>query len=316
VSLVVPKIEMRRDNAVISGISPFNLKETLESGQAFRWDLEDGVFTGVVRGRVIRAAQEGDSLVLIKPGSEEVIHLATDYFSLDVDQADIEERLRSMDPTLDSAVRSFTGLRLLRQEPWECLVSFILSARNAIPLIRRAVERIARAYGDPILQENDDGLPTHGGRGSGQTSYYSFPTPGRLASADVLDLVRCGAGFRSQYVKAAAERVASGDIDLQALRSLGYEGAKERLMSLRGVGEKVADCVLLFSLGFYEAFPIDVWMTRVMRYVYFGGSKVSAATITQFARERFGELAGYAQQYLFHYARRKLASELRGLDLD
>ncbi|MGE5594260.1 MAG: DNA-3-methyladenine glycosylase family protein [Betaproteobacteria bacterium] len=315
-SLVVPKIETRRDDVVISGISPFNLKETLESGQAFRWDVADGLFTGVVRGRVIRAVQEGDSLVLVRPGCEEVIRLAIDYFSLDVDQASIEERLCNTDPTLDSAVRSFSGLRLLRQEPWECLVSFILSARNAIPLIRRAVERIARAYGDPIFQESDDSVQTDDGSGPAQTPYYSFPTPGRLASADVLDLVRCGAGFRSQYVKAAAERVASGGIDFQALRTLGYEGAKEKLMGLRGVGEKVADCVLLFSLGFYQAFPIDVWMTRVMRYVYFGGSKVSAATIAQFARERFGELAGYAQQFLFHYARRKLAPELRGLDLD
>lgn len=310
-SLIVPRIETRRDEVVISGTSPFNLKETLESGQAFRWDAEDDVFTGVVRGRVIRARQEGDSLVLVRPAGDEDIRLAVEYFSLDADHASIERRLCDIDPVLECAVRSFTGLRLLRQEPWECLVSFILSARNAIPLIRRAVERIARAYGDPIKQE---GGARQSGDEFGNTSYYSFPTPGRLASADVLDLVRCGAGFRSQYVKAAAEGVASGDIDLEGLRNLGYEAAKDKLMSLRGVGEKVADCVLLFSLGFCQAFPIDVWMTRVMRYFYFGGSKVSTATIAHFARERFGDLAGYAQQYLFHYARRKLAVELRGLE--
>lgn len=307
----MPKIEACRDEVIISGIEPFDLKETLDSGQAFRWNEEDGVFTGVVRRRIIRARQIGDSLVLLGPACDEGIRLAVDYFSLDVDHADIERRLCAMDPIIECAVRSFPGLRLLRQEPWECLTSFILSARNAIPLIRRAVERIARTYGDPIVQE---GGVLGGAGASGDGVRYSFPTPGTLASADVLDIVKCGAGFRSQYVKAAAERVSSGDIDLDGLRRLDYEDARARLMSLRGVGEKVADCVLLFSLGFYEAFPIDVWMTRVIRYFYFGGSKVSTATIAQFARKEFGGLAGYAQQYLFHYARKKLASELRGLE--
>ncbi|MGE5587000.1 MAG: DNA-3-methyladenine glycosylase family protein [Clostridia bacterium] len=309
--MIEPRIETHRDEVIVSGVSPFDLKETLESGQAFRWNAEDDAFVGVVRGRVLRATQRGDSLVLVGPADEEDIRLTVEYFSLDIDHASIERRLCEMDPVLECAVRSFTGLRVLRQEPWECLVSFILSARNAIPLIRRTVERIACAYGDPIVR--DEGV-RQDGNGSRKTVYYSFPTPGRLASADVLDLVKCGAGFRSRYVKAAAEKVASGDIDLEGLRGLGYEAAKERLMSLVGVGEKVADCVLLFSLGFQQAFPIDVWMTRVMRYCYFGGSRVSTATIAHFARERFGDLAGYAQQYLFHYARRKLALELRAVE--
>ncbi len=309
-SSVRPKVESRGGRVVISGISPFDLKNTLESGQAFRWRTEDGVFTGVVRGRVIRAKQDGESLVLLGSVDDGLVHAAVRYFSLDVDHASIERQLTEKDHALRCAVMSFPGLRLLRQDPWECLVSFILSARNAIPLIRRAVEQIARTYGDSIAQGDAGASGANGGEGL----HYSFPTPGQLASADVLDLVRCGAGFRSQYVKAAAERVACGDIDLGSLRGLCYEAAKESLMTLRGVGEKIADCVLLFSLGFYEAFPIDVWMTRVMRYFYFGGSKVSAATIAQFAQERFGDLAGYAQQYLFHYARNRLADEIRGLE--
>jgi N-glycosylase/DNA lyase len=311
VILTRPTIEIHKSEAIISGISPFDLKETLDSGQAFRWNKEEEAFVGVVRGRVLRARQEGDSLVLVGPASEDDVRLAVEYFSLDTDHASIERRLCEIDPVLECAVGAFTGLRLLRQEPWECLISFILSARNAIPLIRRTVERIANVYGDPIAGE--DGVRDDCG-GSRAALYYSFPTAGRLASADVLDLVKCGAGFRSRYVKAAAERVASGDIDFAGLRVLGYDGAKEALMRLDGVGEKVADCVLLFSLGFPQAFPIDVWMTRVMRYCYFGGSKVSTATISHFARERFGDLAGYAQQYLFHYARRRLALELRAME--
>ncbi|MEW6228803.1 MAG: DNA glycosylase [Bacillota bacterium] len=301
-----PRIESRDEEVVISGIAPFNLKETLESGQAFRWAGED-VFTGVVRGRVLRVRQDGDELVLMTPVDDEAVHMVIRYFALDMDHASIERRLVEKDAALEWAVGFSPGLRLLRQDPWECLISFILSARNAIPLIRRTVEQIARTYGDPIVAEE-------GSEGPGTTCFFSFPTPGRLASASVLDLVNCGAGFRSQYVKVTAERIASGDFSLAGLKDLGYDKAKAKLMELRGVGEKVADCVLLFSLGFYEAFPIDVWMTRVMRYIYFGGRKVPTSVIAEFARRRFGDLAGYAQQYLFHYARKKLAAQLCGLE--
>ncbi len=291
-----PRVELRGSEALISGIAPFNLEETLKSGQTFRWSGQE-VFTGVVRDRVYRVRQCADGLVLESPLDDAAIEATVAYFALDTDHASIERQLVERDPTLEPIVAFSTGMRVLRQEPWECLVSFILSARNAIPLIRRTVEGLSRAFGHPI-----------------DASFFSLPTPGQLASANVLDLVRCGAGFRSQYVKSAAERVASGEFDLGALRGLGYRKAKERLMELRGVGEKVADCVLLFSFGFYEAFPIDVWMTRVMRYVYFDGKKVPVPEIAEFAHERFGELAGYAQQYLFHYARKKLADRIRGLE--
>ncbi|MFZ5924364.1 MAG: DNA-3-methyladenine glycosylase family protein [Bacillota bacterium] len=303
-----PGVESRGQEVVISGIAPFNLKETLESGQAFRWAGED-VFTGVVRGRVLRVRQDGDELVLMNPVDDEAVHMVIRYFALDMDHASIERRLVEKDAALECAVGFSSGLRLLRQDPWECLISFILSARNAIPLIRRTVEQMARTYGDPIATEDGSGS-----EGLGAACFFSFPTPGRLASASVLDLVKCGAGFRSQYVKATAERIASGDFSLAGLKDLGYERAKAKLMELRGVGEKVADCVLLFALGFYEAFPIDVWMTRVMRYIYFGGREVPASVIAEFAHRRFGDLAGYAQQYLFHYARKKLAAQLRGLE--
>lgn len=304
--LVGPRVESRGEEVVISGIAPFNLKQILESGQAFRWAGED-VFTGVVRARVLRVRQDGDELVLMSPVDDEAVHMVIRYFALDTDHASVERRLVERDAALERAVGFSPGLRLLRQDPWECLISFILSARNAIPLIRRTVEQIAATFGDPIAAEE-------GSEDPGAASFFSFPTPGRLSSASVLDLVECGAGFRSQYVKTAAERIASGDFSLAGLKDLGYERAKAKLTELRGVGEKIADCVLLFSLGFYEAFPIDVWMTRVMRYVYFGGRKVPIGVIAEFAHRRFGDLAGYAQQYLFHYARKKLADQLRGLE--
>ncbi len=301
-----PTIEPRGREVVIYGVEPFDLTQTLDSGQAFRWAAGRDVFTGVVRGRVVRIRQEGRDLVLLEPTDDEGVRMVVRYFSLDTDHAAIERRLAETDEWLARAVAAFPGLRLLRQDPWECLISFILSARNAIPLIRRAIERIASTYGDPIAP---DGPP-----GGEAPSFFAFPTAGQLACANVVDLVKCGAGFRSQYVKAAAERVASGDLNLATLKGLGYERAKARLMELRGVGDKIAGCVLLFSFEFHEAFPIDVWMTRIMRHVYFNGARVSPATIAEFARERFGELAGYAQQYLFHYARKELADEIRHLD--
>lgn len=303
-----PRVESRGEELVISGISPFNLKETLESGQAFRWSGRE-VFAGVMGRRVVQLRQEADNLVLVHPLDDEAVCAVIRYFALDMDHASIERQLVEKDQALECAVEFAPGLRLLRQDPWECLISFIISARNAISLIRRTVENIARAHGDPIYHAAGGDLS-----GPGAACSFIFPTAGRLASASVLDIVKCGAGFRSQYVKAAAEKIASGDLNLARLRDLGYRRARAELMEVRGVGEKVADCVLLFSLGFYEAFPIDVWMTRVMRYIYFEGSKVPIPAIAEFAREKFGDLAGYAQQYLFHYARKKLGAEIRGLE--
>lgn len=302
--MVRPLVRRCGGEVIISGISPFDLEETLTSGQAFRW-TGCGTFTGVVRGRVIKVRQKGASLVLEAPVDDEGVQMVTEYFALDTDHAEIERLLCEKDDALKCAVGFAPGLRLLRQEPWECLVTFILSAHNAIPLIQRTVERIAGAYGDPIPSSDPE---------CAGDAHFGFPTPDQLARPGVAGIAGCGAGFRAPYVREAAERIASGSFDLPGLGKLAYADAKERLMELRGVGKKIADCVLLFSLGFYQAFPIDIWMTRVMRYFYFDGKKVPISTIAEFAGQRFGDLAGYAQQYLFHYARKKLASEIRGLE--
>ncbi len=296
------------DNVSFSGISPFSLKDTLQCGQAFRWKANNtytDTYTGVVAGKVLKVKQEGERLVLEGPVDDDTVRMVWDYFALDVDLGGIEDRLRGIDRFVATAIDFAPGIRLLRQDPWEATVTFIISARNSIPLIRRSVELIAKEHGDPIPDscQGDIGEP-----------FFSFPGPQRLAGASIEELLECRTGFKAPYIKEAAEKIASGSFDLYGVSDLEYPQAKSKLMELRGIGNKVSDCILLFSFGVYEAFPIDVWVTRIMRYFYFDGKKVPLRVISEFAHEKFGDLAGYAQQYLFYYARNKLGAEIRGLE--
>jgi len=274
-------VESVGDDVRFSGIAPFSLKDTLLCGQAFRWHPtapDFSAFTGVVEGRVLSVRQEGESLILEGPADEDVVSMTRDYFALDVDLGDIERRLKEIDSAVQTAIDFAPGIRLLKQDPWEALVTFIISARNSIPLIRRSVELLAEKYGDPIPDE-------HKGCACGEF-----------------------------YINEAAKKIASGEFDLYGIADLEYAEAKSKLMEFRGIGSKVADCILLFAFGFYNAFPIDVWVTRIMRYLYFDGKKVPLRVIHEFAQEKFGDLAGYAQQYLFYYAKHKLGAEIRGLE--
>lgn len=323
-------IEEAGDGWLVRGLSAFNLKHTLECGQAFRWErAEDGTYVGVVSGHAVRLREAGgkDSLWIgypcaspasdapgplrtsasSAPGSpaqpegapeRAFLEMVVDYLRLRDDHAALEGDLSRMDPILAEAVRAVGGIRILKQDPWECLISYIISARNSIPAISRTVERISARWGELVW----DG-PT--GR------RYSFPKPEALARAGVEEIETCGASFRSGYIAAAARLVASGDLDLESLRSFGYLEAREALMGLRGVGPKIADCVCLFSLGHFESFPVDVWIYRAMKHLYFGGEDVGMPAMWEFARDRFGPLAGCAQEYIFYYARGRLARALR-----
>lgn len=301
-------VEVSGSDVRFSKIAPFNLKDTLMCGQAFRWKstgCDDCAYTGVVKGKVLRVRQEDEALILRGPVDEDTRNMVMDYFALDVDLGEIENRLREIDPAVGVAIDFAPGIRLLRQDPWEAMVTFIISARNSIPLIRRSVELLAEKHGDPIPQ---------GHRGDACDLHFSFPDPGVLADADIEELLECRTGFKAPYIKEAAMRIASGDFDLYGVGDLEYPEAKKRLMEFKGIGNKVADCILLFAFGFYQAFPIDVWVTRIMRYLYFDSKKVPLRVISEFAHEKFGDLAGYAQQYLFYYARNMLGAEIRGLE--
>ena len=252
--------------------SDFNLASTLECGQAFRWQrAPDGWFTGVVARRVKRIRQIGDAL----EGDVD-----PNYFALDVPLAKVIASFPD-DGVLHEAVKRHRGLRVLRQEPWETLASFIASSSKQIVQIRQIVANLARCFGD-----ND-----------------AFPSVDVIARATHKQLWDCKLGFRAKYLLATARAIDSGAVRLDKLPAMDYERALEELIRLDGVGEKIAACALLFSCGHDDAFPIDVWVERSLSRLYFRGRAVPKKKLREFTRSHFGPYAGWAQQYLFFQER-------------
>lgn len=246
----------------------------------------DGSYVGVAYGRAVRMMLDGSRLY-IKGGRMEDEELWKHYLDLERDYGAIKEKL-SEDEILKTAISHGEGIRILNQEPFETTISFIISANNRIPMIKRAVENIAQRFGEPVELEGN--------------RYYSFPTPLQLSKATEEDLKACGCGFRAPYIVSTTARIVSGETSLEAIKALGTDEAHKKLMSLSGIGPKVADCILLFSMEKHDAFPVDVWVKRVMQYFYLAPD-VSLKKIRDFGRSQFGDLAGFAQEYLFYYAR-------------
>lgn len=288
--------------AVLKPEGPYDLEKTLHSGQAFRWrKLEDGTHEGIVRGRYFRLAQRKDGgIAVMNPVTEEELGMIGHYLALDADQEYIERTLSDDGGHMREAVRLSSGLRTLRQEPWETLISFIISANNGVTNISRVVESLSDMYGEEI--------------GGGLTKRRAFPGPKQLAGAGHDGIWACKAGFRTRGICEAAAKSLAGELDIDGIAALGYHDAKGRLLKLHGIGEKVADCILLFSMDKPEAFPVDVWIERIVRLLYFDGMRVNHRKIRQWAHERYGPLAGYANQFLFNYGRKFAASELRSMD--
>jgi N-glycosylase/DNA lyase len=217
----------------------------------------------------------------------------THYLQLDIDLAEV---LRAFpdDPPMRAAVAACRGLRLLRQDPWECLASFILSSTKQIVQIQQIIALLCERYGAPLA------VPP------ASPPAFAFPSPARLARASEAELRACKMGFRAPYLLATARLIASGQFDLAPLQRQPLEAARAQLMLLPGVGPKIADCVLLFAYGFQSAFPVDVWVMKALRQLYFPRRRVSRPRLQRFAAAHFGPHAGYAQQYLFHYMRTKV----------
>ena len=258
----------------------FNLGHTLDSGQFFRYSLHEGWHYLVTRGKVFRVRQQGGKLEFEGASARFVMH----FFGLDENYAAITRALQK-DPLLAAAIRRYPGLRIINQDPWECTVGFLCSQFSNIKKIKGNLECIAQKFG----------RETHfKGR-----KFYAFPSPGKVNNA--AKLKSCAVGFRAKYILGVNARV--NDAYFTKLRTLPYEKAKEQLMELPGIGEKVADCICLFSLGFTGAFPVDVWMERALKETYFKGRKIPLRKMAGFGREKWGVLAGYAQQYLYHWQR-------------
>ena len=267
---------------------PFDLAASLESGQAHRWRREEDWYSAVVRGNYIKMRQVGRRVEFCcEPSPEtQMLPQLQSYFRLDDDLAAIYAEI-SRDQRVATMVARYPGLRLLRLEPWECVVSFICSANSNIPRIHQNMEKLAETFGDPIRM---DGQVRH-----------SFPTPAQLAEAGELELRRLGLGFRAPYVAEAARLVAEGRLDLDALIGMPYPEAKARLMECPGIGPKIADCIAVFSLEKLEAFPIDVWVRRALGEWYFPNQKrPTDRVLLEWAQNHFGRYGGYSQQYLFH----------------
>lgn len=274
--------------AFIDGVSDFNLTHTFMCGQCFRWsEAENGEYTGVAFSRAVRMKLESSTLTIYNTSEEDVRTIWTRYLDLDRDYAAIKQIL-SADRYVADAIKFGGGIHILNQDIFECLISFIISTQNQIPRIKKAVNSLAEMYGDALC--------------AGGNKMYTFPTPAQLEHVNADDLACLKIGYRAPYITDAVQRVCSGEIDLSAIPGMSYADAKAELMKIRGVGPKVADCVLLFSAGKSCAFPIDVWVSRTMRTLYTGDSATNRE-IEKYAEKLFGEYAGFAQQYLFYYAR-------------
>lgn len=251
---------------------PLHIDHTLDSGQVFRWHKNGHVWEGIVNKELIRISQNGS---ICCNCDEQFLYT---YFRLD-DNLDSILSSIDKDEHIHKAITAVYGLRVIRQDPWECLISFICSSFNNVPRIKLIVENLSREFGKKFQ---------HG---------YAFPTPKALARASLKQLRKCGLGYRDKYISETAQIVVSG-LDLQALKLLQYEEAKEILLELPGVGQKVADCVCLFSLDKLEAFPCDVNIQKCINHFYGPCTNISI-----FGQQYFGAYAGYANHYLFHYYR-------------
>lgn len=273
---------------VINKNIAFNPIDTFECGQCFRWNLKDGVYTGVSGGRVCKVKNRDFEF---SPSDEEYWNK---YFAFNVDYADIQKRLLKADNTLKPCIDFGSGIRILKQDIWETIVSFIISANNNIPRIKKIIETLCHMYGEEIVFDGD--------------IYYAFPSPKRLALLLQEDLAPLRAGYRDKYILDAAAKVASGEVDINSLYSMSDEDARKTLMKIKGVGRKVADCILLFSLGRFSVFPADVWIKRILNNIY----NIENDKIIDFVTQKYGALAGYAQQYLYYYYRSNEAAQING----
>jgi len=288
---------------IIFRVRDYDLAATLNSGQVFRWRQDENSWTGVVGKNFVRLTQTENGILAETSSPIEQLDWLRDFLQIKTDLNTVLKTFPDDEPMRD-AVRACRGLRLLRQEPWECLASFILSSTKQIIQIRQIVALLCERFGEQINCSVEPAARS--GSATGRTLQFSFPSPEKIARLSESDLRNCKMGFRAPNLLAAARQIAGGKFDLEKIRRLDYAAARAELMKLRGVGGKIADCVLLFAYGFDSAFPVDVWIERALQRLYFPRRRAGEPRLRRFAATHFGPHAGYAQQYLFHYMRTKI----------
>lgn len=281
-------IESFNNGVLVKDVKNFELSHIFDCGQCFRWNRsENGSYIGVALGKVIEVEKKGNDVLIYNINEEEFENTWCEYFDLSRNYTKIKEEL-SKDILLKKSVDFGYGIRLLKQEKLEMLISFIISANNRIPMIKKAIENISKKWGEKITYNND--------------IFYSFPTIDKLHTGSEKDFEECSTGFRAKYLKDTIDRIYSGEVNLDFIASLNDDDCHKELQKLMGVGPKVADCIMLFSMNKYSAFPVDVWVKKAMMKFYVAPD-VSLKKIREFGRNKFGNLSGFAQQYLFYYAR-------------
>ena len=285
---------MIEQRIILNNIDSFEPKHIFECGQCFRWDENfDGSYTGVVGKNVLNVKKIEKDIVITGISDGDLKTFVNYYFDLDRDYNKIKLNLAKADTDLARSIEYGKGIRILNQDLWETIISFIISANNNIPRIKGIIKKISEKYGEKIVWNDKE--------------YFSFPTQEQLSKATVEDLRKLGLGFRDIRVYETTKIINSKTIDLDKLKIEDTEKIREILLTLPGVGPKVADCILLFSeLKRLEVFPIDVWVRRVMNELYIkmeDENKVNKNEILRIAREKYGDLAGLAQQYLFYWKR-------------
>jgi N-glycosylase/DNA lyase len=273
-------------------VEDYNLDATLSSGQAFRWKQRDHSWEGVINEHWVRLRIDNNTLLA------ETVDPVTDwqwlrhYLQIDLNLSQIVSTFPKDEP-MQASLRSCHGLRLLRQDPWECLASFICSSTKQIVQIQQIIAALCQTFGAAIR------VPP------GHATAYRFPPAEQIATLTEPQLRACKMGFRAPYLLGTARAIVHGEIDLDSLRKMELPKAREELLKCPGVGVKIADCVLLFAYGFDQAFPVDVWIMKAIQQLYFPKRKASLKRLRRFTETHFGPHAGYAQQYLFHYMRVK-----------
>ena len=272
----------------------FELDDIFECGQCFRWNKEEnGSYTGVIGKSVINVEKRGDEVIFKGNCNGDIEKICDDYFDLNRDYTKLQNELSKIDNYLKESIEYGKGIRILNQNLWETIISFIISANNNIPRIKGIIERLAKNYGQEIEFNGK--------------SYYTFPTANELSNVSIEDFRSLGLGFRDVRLYETTKMILNKEVDLEKLKELPTNQAREELLKLSGVGPKVADCILLFStLKRFDVFPIDVWVRRVMNELYIKNedeNKVSKKEIQKLADTKFGNMQGLAQQYLFYWKR-------------
>ncbi len=288
------KLDIKEQKYIIKNCKSFELKDIFECGQCFRWNKqEDGSYTGVFRRNVLNVKSKNNQIIISGICQEDIEKVCMDYFDLNRNYEEIKSKLSKVDNYMQESIKYGAGIRILNQDLWEMIISFIISANNNIPRIKKIIEKMSKEYGTEIEFRNQ--------------TYYTFPTTEQLSRANIQDLRKLGLGFRDKYIYETTKIIKERKIDLVELQEKDTTSARKELLTLAGVGPKVADCILLFStLKRFDVFPIDVWVRRVMNDLYIHNEveeKVSKKEIKKLAKEKFGDLEGIAQQYLFYWKR-------------